>query len=88
MSSAKFGGSPHKVCPEHGIFDLRLAAIEKRLGKIETSLDAILERLSDGSKNFATTELRVAALEKIAYGAAGIALTGVIGAVLALVFRS
>lgn len=69
---------PPEVCQHHDAI----------MARIEAKLDAVLERLSKGDVTFATTVLRVDQIEKVVYGAMGLALTAVAGAVLALVIKT
>jgi hypothetical protein len=65
------------VCPEH----------HDVMKRIEEKLDSIIERLSRGDVTFATTVLRLDQIEKVVYGAMGLALTAVAGALLSLVIK-
>lgn len=62
--------------------------IDDRLDDIETGLGDIMKSLSVGATSFATIALRVRILEIIVYGACGLGLTAIAGALIALVLRT
>jgi len=72
---------PSEKCPEHD-------GISRKLDEMHNDLRAILERLGRGDVTFATTVLRVDQIEKVVYGAMGLALTAVVGAIISLVVKS
>jgi hypothetical protein len=61
--------------------------LDERLGHIETTLAKLVESLGAGATSFATLGLRVRILEIIVYGACGLGLTALAGALIALVVR-
>lgn len=83
---------PPKVCEHHqeiasaqAAYAATMKVMENSAAKIEKAVENIAVKISDGVAKFATIELRLERLEKIVYGAVGLALTAVVVAVLALV---
>lgn len=62
--------------------------LEDRLDTIEALLRTLTDRIAEGNTQFATLNLRVRALEVIVYGACGLALLGIAGAIIALVVKA
>ncbi len=71
---------PPEECLKHD-------GLSKKLDEMHVDLRAILTRLNAGDVTFATTILRVNNIEKVIYGALGLALTAICGSVLALVLK-
>lgn len=67
-------------CPAH-------AALAEDLAEIKSKLQTVLDRLGGGDVTFATLTLRVQFLERLVYGAAGLALLGIGTAIMALVLK-
>ena len=67
-------------CVEHGQLMRTLSTIERTVKEIQRDL-------GDGRVTFATLDLRMGHLEKIVYGACGLALIAVASAILSLVLR-
>jgi len=65
------------ICSEH----------RDSMRTIHEKLDAILMRLSNGDVTFATTVLRLGQIERVVYGAVGLALTAVVGAIISLAVK-
>ena len=67
-------------CQQHEI-------IERDLKEIKQGIKAIADRLGTGDVTFATLTLRVNMLEKVVYGAMGVAMSSLAMAILALVMK-
>ena len=55
---------------------------------VKDGFKTVNDRLGSGDVNFATVDLRLNHLEKIVYGAVGLALVAVLAAVLGVVIRA
>lgn len=62
--------------------------IDERLEAIEKLLQSLVDKLAAGQTKFATIQLRLLALEIVVYGACGLGLMGLAGALVALVLRT
>ena len=78
----------HEQCQEHGVVSERLERILKDMDDVKATLKAVLERLGSGNTDIEMLKLRVATLEKLVYGAVGLALVGVAGAIVSLVLKT
>jgi hypothetical protein len=81
-------GDQHRRCTDatEGVCALH-PTLEGNLTDIKQSLQRIEGRLGTGDISLATLALRVEFLEKCVYGAVALALTGVVGSILALVLK-
>ena len=79
------------VCQKHEALEVSLARIERTtregFAEISGTLKAVLGDLREGAVQMAEMKVKLNLLEKIAHGAIGTALTGVLLAILALVLK-
>ncbi len=68
------------------------ATLQKQIEGLDQTVrdgfKSVNDRLGSGDVNFATVDLRLNHLEKIVYGAVGLALVAVVAAVLGMVIRT
>ena len=68
------------------------ATLQKQIESLDQTVKdgfkSVSDRLGSGDVNFATVKLRLDHLEKIVYGAVGLALVAVAAAVLGMVIRA
>ena len=80
------------VCSQHDLFRESLARIEHSMrdgfDSVNKTLKEVASDLRDGAVTIGNLQTRVALLEKITYSAVGTALTAMLLAILALVFKS
>ncbi len=67
--------------------DQRLVGIEELLREIRSEQGNVAKELAGGRTQFETLSLRLRALEVITYGACGLGLIALAGAVIAMVVR-
>ena len=70
----------HAQCGEHRMF-------VESLTEIKDLLRDICKELKEGATSFATIETRLVLVERIVFGAAGLALLSIAGAILSFVIR-
>ena len=80
------------VCSQHDLFRESLLRIERSMRDGFESINRTMREVATDLRNGAVTignlQTRLGLVEKLLYGAAGTALTGVLLAILALVFKS
>lgn len=72
----------YEITPTRGV-----KTLDDRLEAMEATLEHIVKTLGVGATSFATIALRVRILEIIVYGACGLGLTSIAGALIFLVIR-
>ena len=80
-----------KLCRRHDSLEDSLKRIERctreGFADVSSTLKTILQDLREGAVEIATIRTRLTLVERLVFGAVGIALTGLIAGVLALVLK-
>jgi hypothetical protein len=83
---------PVMICRRHELLEQTLERLEHSVqdgfDSVNKTLKEVAKDLREGAVEMATLRIRLALVEKILYGATGTALTGLLLAILALVFKS
>lgn len=69
-----------ETCNEH-------KTLTEKVTDMHADVKAILDRLSKGDVTFATTVLRLDNMEKVVYGALGLALTGLAVSIIQMTLK-
>ena len=83
---------PRDVCPKHEMLEGGLERIEQSMREgfagVNQTLREVAGDLRQGAVTMGSIETRLQLVERITFGAVGLALTGLAAAILALVIRS